>query len=355
MPRLAPYAELHRAPRGPGDARPTATQIVKDQGLVASPEWTGRVVLITGCSPGGLGPEVAKAIHLTGADVFITVRDVAKGNQVAQEILSDGKPGKAEVIQMDLASLESIRAGAREFLQKSGNKLNALINNAGVMACPQAKTKDGFELQLGTNHLGHFYLFHLVKNALIASASPSFNSRVVSLSSAGHRYGKINFDDLNFEHTEYNPFTAYNQSKLATAYFANEVDRIYQSRSIRALSVHPGGIITPLSRYLPSTKEVEEHPEISKLLQNPAQGASTTVWAAVAKELEGKGGIYLDEDAEAEQTPPDSPTYSGGYGENTYNSEAEKKLWIESLKLVSLSRLLKPTQCQEPNNPSGAY
>ncbi|KAI1396640.1 short-chain dehydrogenase [Hypoxylon fuscum] len=319
MTRLAPYAELHRAPQGLGDARPTAGQIVEDQNLVASPEWSGRVVFITGCSPGGLGPEVAKAIRLTGADVFIAVRDIAKGKQVAQELMCDGKPGKAEIIQMDLGSLDSVRVGAEEFLRKSGNKLNVLINNAGVMACPQGKTQDGFELQLGTNHLGHFYLFHLVKKALIGSASPSFNSRVISLSTAGHR------------------FAAYSQSKLATAYFANEVDRRYQSQGLRALSVHPGGIITPLSRYLPSTKEIEEDPVISKLLQNAAQGASTTVWAAVAKELEGKGGLYLDETAEAELAPADTPSYSGGYGANTFDPEAEKKLWTESSKLLGLS------------------
>ncbi|KAI0378948.1 NAD(P)-binding protein [Hypomontagnella monticulosa] len=337
MARLAPYAEVHKAPQGPGDARPTASQVVEDQGLIMSPEWSGRVVLITGCSPGGLGPEVARAIRLTGADVFITVRDITKGQRVAQELLSDGKHGKVEVIQMDLASLASVRAGAQEFLQKSDNKLNVLINNAGIMACPQGKTQDGFELQLGINHLGHFYLFHLLKDALIASATPSFNSRVISLSSAAHRYGKINFDDLNFEHSEYNSFAAYGQSKLATAYFSNELDRRYQSQGVRALSVHPGGIITPLSRYLPSTKELEEHPVISKLLQSTAQGASTTVWAAVAKELEGKGGLYLDEIAEAELTPRDAPTYSGGYGDNTFDVQAEKKLWSESLKLVGLT------------------
>lgn len=132
MTRLAPYAEQHRVTQGPGDSRPTATQIVEDQGLVASPSWTGRVVLITGCSPGGLGPETAKAIHLTGADVFMAVRDVAKGKQVADEILADGKPGKIDVTQMDLGSLKSIRAGAEEFLRKSGSKLNVLINNAGT-------------------------------------------------------------------------------------------------------------------------------------------------------------------------------------------------------------------------------
>lgn len=133
MARLAPYLEQHNPEnlKGPGDSRPTAAQIVDDQGLVASPEWTGRVILVTGCSPGGLGADTAKALHLTGADVYITVRDAAKGKQVADEILADGKPGKVSVIVMDLGSLAGVRAGAEEFLRQSGGKLNILINNAG--------------------------------------------------------------------------------------------------------------------------------------------------------------------------------------------------------------------------------
>ncbi|KAI2771290.1 NAD(P)-binding protein [Daldinia loculata] len=337
MPRLAPYLEQHKDYQGPGDARPTAIQIVEDQGLVSSPSWIGRVVLVTGCSPGGLGPETAKAIHLTGADVYITVRDVTKGKQIAEEILADGKPGKVGVIEMDLASLKSIRAGAEEFLRKSDNKLNVLINNAGIMACPQGKTEDGFELQFGTNHLGHFYLFHLVKDALLASASPSFNSRVISVSSAAHRYGEIHFDDLNFEKIEYTPLKAYGQSKLANIYFANELDRRYKSQNLRALSLHPGGILTPLTRYLSTTQDILDDPDLSKMLKNPAQGAATTVWAAIAKELEGKGGIYLDEVAEAEETPPEAPYYAGGYNARAFDPAAEEKLWAVSLKLTGLS------------------
>lgn len=137
MTRFAPYAEQHKSPQGPGDARPTASQVVEDQGMVSDPSWTGRVILITGCSPGGIGPETAKAMHLTGADVYITVRDMVKGAQVAEEILADGKPGKVEVIQMDLSSLESVRAGVDVFLLKSGNKLNVLINNAGKISTNQ--------------------------------------------------------------------------------------------------------------------------------------------------------------------------------------------------------------------------
>jgi NAD(P)-dependent dehydrogenase (short-subunit alcohol dehydrogenase family) len=129
MSRLAPYAEQHKSPTGPGDSRPTALQIIKDQNLQSA--WEGRVVLVTGCSPGGIGPETARAIHATGADVYITARDIKKGEEIAKDILSDGKPGKVEVIQLDLASLESVREAAKNFLKRS-SKLNVLINNAGT-------------------------------------------------------------------------------------------------------------------------------------------------------------------------------------------------------------------------------
>ncbi|KAI0460031.1 short chain dehydrogenase [Xylaria acuta] len=341
MARLAPYAERHEHKnlQGPGDARPTAAQIVEDQGLVASADWTGRVVLITGCSPGGIGPETAKAIRLTGADVYITSRDYAKGKQVAEELLADSKPGKVEVIQMDLSSLKSIRAAANEFLQKSGHKLNILIENAGVMACPKGRTEDGFETQFGTNYLGHFFLFHLLKDALLASATPSFNSRVVVLASGAHRRGKINFDDLNFEkeNTEYTPLGAYDQSKLANVLFANELDRRYGSQNLHALSVHPGGILTPLARYLPTTQDMMDDKQLYSTLKDPAQGAATTVWGAVAKEWEGKGGVYLDEVAEGWLAPSDALYYHGGYAVQAFDPPTETKLWDVSLKLIGSS------------------
>ncbi|KAK7718329.1 hypothetical protein SLS64_002278 [Diaporthe eres] len=279
----------------------------------------------------------AKAIHLTGADVYITTRNLAKGKEVAEEIRADGKPGKVDVVQLELDSLDSVRTGAAEFLKKSGNKLNVLINNAGIMACPKGQTKDGFELQFGTNHLGHFLLFQLLKDALLASASPSFNSRVISVSSGAHRSGKINFDDLNFENTEYTPLGAYSQSKLANVLFANELDRRYQSQNLRALSLHPGGILTPLARYLPTTDDIKADKELYRTLKDPCQGAATTVWGAVAKEWEGKGGVYLDEVAEGWLTPSDALYYHGGYAPQAFDPPTEKKLWDVSLKLTGLS------------------
>lgn len=154
MARIAPYLDQHASPSGPGDARPTYIDILKDQSLIDDSPWAGKVVVITGCSPGGLGAETAKALHLIGADVYMTVRDVAKGQQVADMVLEDGKKGKVEVVKMDLAELGSVRKGAREILQKIGGKVNVLITNAGVMFIPEGKTNDGFEMHMAANHFG---------------------------------------------------------------------------------------------------------------------------------------------------------------------------------------------------------
>ncbi|KAI9147110.1 Oxidoreductase calI [Paramyrothecium foliicola] len=339
MARLTPYAEQHKPEnlRGPGDSRPTAAQIVEDQGLVDSSEWLGRVVLVTGVSRGGLGLETAKAMHLTGADVYITSRNIDDAHDIIKDIVADGKPGKVDVVKLELDSLDSVRNAARDFLEKSKNRLNVLINNAGIMACPKDETKDGFERQFGTNHLGHFLLFQLVKDALLASATPSFNSRVISVASAAHRRGKINFDDLNFEKTEYTPLGAYDQSKLANILFANEVDRRYKSQGLRALSLHPGGILTPLTRYLPTIEDIKADEKLYATLKDPAQGAATTVWAAIAKEWEGKGGVYLDEVAEGWLSPSDALYYHGGYAPQAFDPPTEEKLWEVSINLTGLS------------------
>ncbi|PSN62400.1 short-chain dehydrogenase [Corynespora cassiicola Philippines] len=329
MSRLAPYAEQHKKIAGPGDSRPTAAQIIKDQGLEG--KWAGKVVLVTGCSPGGIGPETARAIHLTGADVYITGRDLKKTEEAARDILSDGRPGKVEVIKIDLGSLESIREGVKDFLSKS-NKLNILINNAGVMACPKYSTKDGFEMQIGTNHIGHFLLFELLKPTLLASSTPEFNSRVISLSSGGHRLGTVEVDDLNYANRDYDPWVSYGQSKLANIYFANELERRYGSKGLHALSVHPGVIETNLSQHIDATDIIKS---LKPIMKNHQQGAATTVWAAVAKEWEGKGGKYLEDCSEAAPAPTPE-LHSGGYSDIAYNAPVEKALWTKSLELVGL-------------------
>ena len=190
------YAKAHIDPQGPGDGRPTAEQVIRDQGLVG--ELKGKVVLITG-GTAGLGTESARVLHMTGAKVFITARSAAKGKGTVKSI-NEAQPEHppVEYIDMDMNSLTSVRAAADEFRRRS-DKLNILITNAGVMACPEGRTKDGFETQFGTNHLAHFLHFQLLKPTLLASSTAEFQSRVISVSSAGHRRSGIFPDNYNME------------------------------------------------------------------------------------------------------------------------------------------------------------
>jgi NAD(P)-dependent dehydrogenase (short-subunit alcohol dehydrogenase family) len=228
-------------------------------------------------------------LKATGARLFVTARDLSKGREALGDIL---EPGKVELLLLDLNSLASVRQFAKEFLDTSGNKLNILINNAGVMATPEGTTEDGFETQFGTNHLAHFLLFQLVKPALLASSSPEFQSRVVAVSSLGHRYFAPKMDNLMLK-GEYDANHAYAHSKTANIWFANEIERKYGNQGLHAFSLHPGGIWSGLQVHVPS--EELEGWKASSMVQNymksPAQGAATTVWAAIAKVWEGKGGI----------------------------------------------------------------
>ena len=321
------YAAVHQNCKGPGDARPTALDIVKDEDLQG--ELTDKVVLITGCSS-GIGIETAKALNATGAKLFLGVRDTAKGQAALSDIL---KPGHVELLKVDLNSLDSVRSAAEEFKTKS-KTLNILINNAGVMATPEGKTADGFETQFGTNHLAHFLLFQLLKPTLLASSTPGFNSRVVCLSSSGHRGAGIQFENYNFEKGDYTPWTAYGQSKTANIYMANEIERRYGPKGLHALSVMPGGIMTGLQVHVidqlkAALDAAKDH------MKSPEQGAATTVYAALSKDWEGKGGRYLEDCQESEKTNDPSPTATG-YHPRAYNEEGEKRLWADSLQLVGL-------------------
>lgn len=323
------YAAAHASTKGPGDARPTALQIIQDEGLEG--KLQGKVAFITGCSS-GIGIESARALSATGATVYAAVRDLEKGKVALGDILS---PGRVELLKLDLSSLSSVRECVKEFLTKSST-LNILINNAGIMACPESRTADGFEMQFGTNHLGHFLLFNLLKPTLLASSTPSFNSRVVNVSSTGHRYTQIHFDNISLA-GEYEPSIAYGQSKLANIYMANELDRRYGSKGLHAFSVHPGGIWSGLQRHMPDDElKVWNTPQVYVHMKSPAQGAATTVWAAIAREWEGKGGKYLED---CQVSPPVEEGYtvlSPGYEKYAYDPESEKKLWTLSLQIIGL-------------------
>lgn len=182
-----PYAPVHREPKGPGDARPTALQIVKDCNAIG--KLKGKTIMITGCTA-GIGIETAKALYETGAQLYLTGRDMVKLNKVVEDIAAHGsskETPKPEALELHLDSLDGVRNAAEEFKKRS-SQLNILICNAGVMACPYSKTKDGFELQIGTNHFAHFLLFQLLKPLLLKSAADSgTSSRVITVTSAGHR------------------------------------------------------------------------------------------------------------------------------------------------------------------------
>ena len=297
------YAAVHQNSKGPGDARPTALNIINDEGLHG--KLTDKVFLVTGCSS-GIGVETAKALNTTGAKLFLGVRDTTKGQAALSDIL---KPGHVELLKMDLSSLDSVRTAAEEFKSKS-KTLNILINNAGVMATPEGKTVDGFETQFGTNHLSHFLLFQLLKPTLLSSSTPTFNSRVVCVSSSGHRGGGIQFDNYNFERGDYSPWAAYGQSKTANIYMANEIERRYGAKGLHGLSLMPGGIKTGLQVHVED--QLAAAMEAAKdMMKSPEQGAATTVYGALSKEWEGRGGRYLEDCQEAAQVQSIGPTVSG--------------------------------------------
>ncbi|OBT39608.1 hypothetical protein VE00_10747 [Pseudogymnoascus sp. WSF 3629] len=332
---MSRYAEAHSNPGGPGDARPTALQIIKDEGVEG--KLTGKVIVITGTSS-GIGIETARALSLTGARLLLTARDLNKAKTALNGIL---EPGHIELVEMDNTSLSSVRVAAKAILQKSNNQINILVNNAGIMALPKLEcTKDGFEMQFGVNHLAHFLLFELLKPALLASASAEFSSRLVNLSSSAHHVASINESgNYNFEKTEYNDWVSYGQSKTANIYMTNEIERRYGSRGLHATSVHPGTIATGLMQHVdPAVIEAMKMDEkLYKMMKSPEQGAATTVWAAIGQQWEKKGGEYLAECGKTTRGNDNHEITGTGFAGHAYDPEKEARLWKDSLKMVGLT------------------
>src|SRR5580765_317022 len=245
----------------------------------------GKRVLVTGVSS-GLGVETARSLAAHGAQVVGAARDLKKTDAATDQVRKDAAAngGSFEVVALDLASLKSVRACADGLLNK-GDPFDVIIANAGVMATPFGHTEDGFETQLGTNHLGHFVLVNRIAPLMRAGA------RLINLSSAGHRFSNVDLEDPNFERTPYEPFVAYGRSKTANILFAVAFDRRHRGRGVRAAAVHPGGIRTELARYAEPGRIERVVEEINRQLagqgQGPfqwksvPQGAATSVWAAV--------------------------------------------------------------------------
>lgn len=250
---------------------------------------------------------------------------------------------------MDLSVLSSVRAGAEEFLIKSKGRLNVLIANAGIMATPFNLTSDGFEQQFATNHLSHFLLFQLLKDAMLACATPTFPSRYVSVSSlAAHIFGSgVHVHDYHYGVREYSPWDAYAQSKLANIWMANGIERRFGSRDLHATSVHPGGIFenSGLAKYVPEAEvdALRSDEELVRTFKSSAQGAATQVYAAVSEEWKGKGGRYLSsmvEQGSREEVARQEGMFehaNEGYAGWCYDQDGEERLWGDSLGMVGVA------------------
>ncbi len=295
-------------------------------------DLSGRTAFITGAAS-GIGTETARAMAAKGARVVIVARDQAKADAAAASVREGAASDKVETILCDLGSLASIRACADEALRRF-DRIDLLINNAGVMACPFGTTTDGFETQFGTNHLGHFVL----TNRLMPLIEKGTNKRIVNLSSRGHHRDEVHFDDPNFARREYEKWAAYGQSKTANIQFSVGLEQRLSDRGIHAYAVHPGVISTNLGRHMTPEDLAALMERIEKSAGSAAiarksipAGAATTCFAATAPELEGKGGVYCED---CHVAPVDDSNLSGGVRSYAVDPAKADRLWALSEELV---------------------
>jgi len=301
-------------------------------------DLTGKRILVTGVSA-GLGVETARALAAHGALVVGAVRDLVKAKAATEAVRAGAsKGGGLELIELDLASLASVRASA-DALVAVGKPFDLVIANAGVMATPKGKTADGFETQFGTNHLGHFVFVNRIASLLRPGA------RLVNLSSAGHRYSDVDLDDPNFERTPYAEFVAYGRSKTANILFAVEFDRRHKGNGVRATAVHPGVIHTELARHMSAealqglidqinaANAASGQPPLT--VKSIPQGAATSVWAGAVAPADEVGGLYC-EDCHVAQTVNvcEDAELRGGVRAYALDPERAKALWAKSEELV---------------------
>jgi NAD(P)-dependent dehydrogenase (short-subunit alcohol dehydrogenase family) len=287
----------------------------------------GRRVLVTGVSS-GIGVETARALVAHGAEVVGAARDLAKARAATKDV---------RLVELDLSSLASVRAAA-DALVNEGRPFDVLIANAGVMATPFARTADGFETQFGTNHLGHFVFINRLAPLV------QRGGRVVIVSSSGHRMAPFSLEDPNFEHTKYDPWTAYARSKTANILFAVELDFRLRPRGVRATALHPGGIRTELGRHLAQDAEETMIQQINAALaaegrppfqwKTVSQGAATSVWAAFVARAEDVGGRYCEDCHVGQVTTAELSPISPGVRPYALDRENARALWAKSEALV---------------------
>lgn len=308
--------------------------------VLAGIELQGKRILVTGVSA-GLGVETSRALVARGADVVGAARDLEKAKRATSAVSKVAAETGAtfELIELDLASLKSVRASADK-LVADGRFFDVIIANAGVMATPFGKTEDGFETQFGTNHLGHFVFINRIAKLI------KDGGRLVNLSSSGHRFSNVDLNDSNFETTPYEPFVAYGRSKTANILFAVEFDRRHRDRGVRATAVHPGGIATELARHMPDgaieawVQQIQEQRaaagEPPFEFKSIPQGSATSVWAGVVASANEVGGKYCEDCQVGELIPADSQvsTISRGVRSYALDPENAKALWKKSEEMV---------------------
>jgi NAD(P)-dependent dehydrogenase (short-subunit alcohol dehydrogenase family) len=289
------------------------------------PDQTGRTAVITGANT-GLGFETAAALAAKGAHVVLAVRNVDKGKDAAERITAATPGANVAVQELDLSSLESVRAAAEE-LKSRHDAIDLLINNAGVMFTPRSTTADGFELQFGTNHLGHFAFTGLLLDRVLAATG----SRVVTVSSVGHRFARsgIRFDDLQWERS-YSRVGAYGQAKLANLMFTYELQRRLTGTHTLAAAAHPGGSRTELTRNLPPLMAAATR-LVEPLFQDPDMGALPTLRAATDPGV--LGGQYYGPDGFGEQRGYPKVVASSRVSHDT---DAQRRLWTVSEQLTGV-------------------
>ena len=309
-----------------------------DDEVLSGIDLKGKRFLITGASS-GIGLETARSLVSHGASVVGAVRDLAKAEPATASVRDAASQGggSLELINLDLASLQSVRACADKLLA-DGQPFDSIIANAGVMATPFGRTVDGFEVQFATNHLGHFALINQIEPLLVD------NGRLVVLSSLAHRGADIDLNDPNFEQQAYDPWVAYSRSKTANSLFAVEFDRRHRDRGIRAASVMPGNSLTDLPRHF-SPEDLQgllqtvdaartEAGLPPKELKEIPQAAATSVWAAVVANKDEIGGHYLEDCAIAPINDTPNP-FADGVRSYALDANKAKQLWAKSEELIS--------------------
>jgi len=301
--------------------------------VVEGIDLSGKVCVITGASS-GLGRESARALAAAGARVVLAARNTDALAEADRWIQAEVPGAQTSTVQLDLTALVSVRTAASQILEATP-VIHILMNNAGVMFTPFSRTQDGFEIQIGTNHFGHFELTRLLTPPLAAATG----ARVVILSSGGHVLGDVDFDDPNWEHRAYDKFVAYGASKTANILHAVEADRRLRELGIRAYAVHPGTVATSLARYMSRSdfSQLRKYAAASGAARGestdgyldfttPEHGAATQVWAAVSPELADRGGLYLEDCGISDTVAP-------------YARDAERaaRLWILSERLCAAS------------------